>query len=198
MSGLLSMSRWIVNQRAKLIEMTTEFRILDEQGAQVGVVRQEGQTALKKAARFLGNVDQFMTHTFSVYDAEGSKVLGITRPRKILRSKVEVTDGQGLPVGTIVQQNVIGKIRFGLRGPSGEELGAILGQNWRAWDFHVVDTQGQQIGSINKRWAGLGRELFTTADNYVVEVAEHVQGPLRLLALAAGAGIDTALKQAQG
>jgi uncharacterized protein YxjI len=197
-SGLLTMSRWIVNQRAKLIEMTTEYRILDEQGAQVGVVRQEGQTALKKAARFLGNVDQFMTHRFSVYDAEGSKVLGITRPRKILKSKVEVTDGQGLPVGTIVQQNVIGKIRFGLQGPSGEELGAILGQNWRAWDFHVVDAQGQQVGSINKRWAGLGRELFTTADNYVVEVAEHVQGPLRLLALAAGAGIDTALKQAQG
>lgn len=193
--GLLQMDRLIFSQKAKLIELTNEYAIRDEQGNQVGMVRQEGQGALKKVSRFISSLDQFMTHKMVAYDGDGTKVLELTRPAKLLRSRILVSDGAGQPVGEIAQQNVFGKIRFSFIGPVGETVGGINAENWRAWNFSIVDQAGTEIGRITKKWAGLGKELFTTADNYVFEISATVGGPLRLLALGSAVGVDLALKQ---
>lgn len=199
MSTLLELNRMFVRQKAKLIELTNEYAIMDEEGNQVGAIRQEGQSTARKVLRFVSSVDQFLTHRLAIYDAAGAKVLELTRPGKIFKSKVHVTDASGQAVGSIVQQNVFGKIRFGLVDPVGEVLGAVNAENWRAWDFHIADATGAEIGRITKKWAGIGKEMFTSADNYMVEIAPGVTGPLRSLAFAAAAGVDTALKQdAQG
>lgn len=195
MSDLLTRDRIIINQKAKIIEVNNEFKILDEQGTQIGAIRQEGQSALKKVLRFVGDVDQFLTHTLGVFDASGTKVVELTRPRKLIKSKVIVKDGTGREVGRIVQKNVFGKIRFDLEDTQGQNLGQIKAENWRAWDFAIVDAGDNEIGRISKKWEGLMKNVFTTADNYVLEVAPAVTGDLRLIALASAAGIDTALKQ---
>jgi uncharacterized protein YxjI len=195
MTSLLDHERVIINQRPKLIELVNEYRIRDEDGADIGVIRQEGQSKLKKVARFVGNLDQFMTHKLAVYDATGGKVLELVRPRKFLKSKLEVSDGTGRTVGAIVQENVIGKIRFGFEDPSGLALGRIQAENWRAWDFAIVDSADREVGRITKTWEGLAKTLFTTADDYVLELSSAVAGPLRMLAFASAAAVDTALKQ---
>lgn len=195
MSDLLTRDRIIINQKAKIIEVNNEFKILDEQGTQIGAIRQEGQSALKKVLRFVGDVDQFLTHTLGVFDASGTKVVELTRPRKLIKSKVIVKDGTGREVGRIVQKNVFGKIRFDLEDTQGQNLGQIKAENWRAWDFAIVDASDNEIGRISKKWEGLMKNVFTTADNYVLEVVPAVTGDLRLIALASAAGIDTALKQ---
>jgi len=196
--ALLDHKRLIVNQKAKLIELTNEYAIRDEEGAQVGAIRQEGQSKLRKLARLVTSVDQFLTHKLSVYEADGTKLLELVRPRKFLKSSFDVTDGGGMPVGTIVQENVFGKKRFAMKGQAGEDLGSINAQNWRAWNFQIQDTAGMEVGRITKKWAGLGKELFTSADNYVIEIDDAAQGPLRLMALASASAIDTALKQDAG
>lgn len=197
--SILERTRFVVNQKAKLIELTNEYGILDEEGNRIGMIRQEGQSTLKKLARFVSSLDQFMTHTLAIYEADGTKVLEVTRPRKFMKSRLEVKDGQDLPVGTIAQENVVGKKRFSLTGSAGEVLGAINAENLVSWDFRIEDALGSQVGRITKKWAGFGREIFTPADNYLVEINADVTGPLRKLAVAAAAGIDTALKQdAQG
>ena len=195
MTSLLDYERIIINQKAKLIELTNEYKIRDEEGAEIGVIRQEGQSKLKKVARFVSSLDQFMTHTLAVYDASGEKVLELVRPRKFVKSKLDVSDGAGSPAGTIVQKNVFGKIRFGLEDANGQELGEIQAENWRAWNFAIVDVAGTEVGRITKTWEGLAKTLFTTADDYALEVSSALQGPLRLLAFASAAAVDTALKQ---
>jgi uncharacterized protein YxjI len=193
--GLLDHDRIVINQKAKLIEMVNEYMIRDEHGNEIGVIRQEGQTALKKIARFVSSLDQFMTHHLAVYDTIGAKVLELVRPRKVFKSTVEVYDGLGTKVGEIRQQNVFGKIRFGLHDQAGGPIGEIQAENWRAWDFAIVDHIGQGIGRITKTWEGLAKTLFTTADDYLLDVSPTVRGPLRLLAFASAVGVDTALKQ---
>ena len=195
MSTLLTLDRFFVHQKAKLIELTNEYSILDESGTPVGVIRQEGQSKARKILRAFTSIDQYLTHHLSVYDATGQKVLGLTRPAKIMKSKVLVTDAAGAPAGSIEQQNVIGKINFAFMSPAGEVLGAVKAENWRAWNFQIVDAAGVEVGRITKKWGGVGKEMFTSADNYMVEIDPAVTGPLRLLALAAAAGVDTALKQ---
>jgi uncharacterized protein YxjI len=193
--SLLTHDRIVINQKAKIIEVTNEYVIRDTDGNEIGVIRQEGQTTAKKIARFVSSLDQFMTHELSAYDADGSKVLGLKRPRKIMKSTVEVTDGAGAPVGTIRQQNMIGKIRFGLHDATGQQIGEIQAENWRAWNFAIVDHTGAEVGRITKTWEGLAKTVFTTADDYLLDVSPTLTGPLRMLAFASAVGVDTALKQ---
>jgi hypothetical protein len=37
--------------------------------------------------------------------------------------------------------------------------------------------------------------MFTTADNYLLDVSPMLRGPLRMLTFASAVGVDTALKQ---
>jgi len=197
-SDLFERNVLVINQKAKLIELTNEYKILDEAGTQVGVIREEGQSAAKKLLRFVSNLDQFMTHRLGVYDTAGTKVLEMLRPRKIMKSTVQITDGGGRAAGKIVQQNVFGKKRFALEGAGGEMLGSINAENWRAWDYSIQDPDGTEVGRITKKWAGILKEGFTTADNYVFQVTGSVSPELRLLMLASAAGVDLALKQDEG
>ena len=195
MPALLEHDLLVISQKAKLIELTNEYRVRDEHGTDVGLIRQEGQSKARKLLRLVTSVDQFLAVTLTVYDADGRAVVGLRRPPKLLKSRIEVTDGAGVVVGRIVQQNVLGKIRFGLEDAGGTLIGEIRAENWRAWDFAILDASGAEVGRVTKKWAGLGHELFTTADNYVLEIQPGVSGTLRLLLVAAAAGIDTALKQ---
>jgi uncharacterized protein YxjI len=136
-----------------------------------------------------------MTHTLAVYDASGAKVVELTRPRKVFKSTVLVKDGRGSDVGKIVQLNVVGKIHFGLEDAQGQAIGAIRAENWRAWNFSIQDAAGTEVGRITKTWEGLAKTLFTTADDYLLEIRAPVSGPMRQLVLASAAGIDLALKQ---
>ena len=193
--GLLDHDVIVINQKVKLIELTNEYMVRDPDGNDIGVIRQEGQSKAKKLLRLVSSVDQFMTHTLGVYDADGTKVLQLVRPRKLVKSRLEVSDGHGQAIGSIVQQNAVGKIRFGLHDAAGNEIGMLRGENWRAWNFAIQDGSGNEIGRITKKWEGLLKAGFTTADNYVLQIDPGVQGPMRLLAFATAAAVETALKQ---
>ncbi len=184
----------VVNQKAKIIEVNNEYAISDQNGNQIGAVRQVGQSTAKKVMRVLTNVDQYMTHKYQVVDAQGQIQLQLTRPAKFMKSKVIVQDGQGNEIGQILQQNVIGKIRFALEA-GGQPVGAINAENWRAWNFSIADASGAEVAKITKTFAGLARAMFTTADNYVVQIHRPLQDPLRSLVIAAALTVDTALKQ---
>lgn len=184
----------VVNQKAKFIEVNNEYAISDQNGTQIGAVRQVGQSKAKKVMRVLSNVDQFLTHKFQVVDGHGQVQLQITRPAKVMKSKLIVQDGQGAEIGQIIQQNMMGKIRFGLEA-NGQTLGTIKAQNWRAWNFSIVDASDTEIAKITKTFAGLARAMFTTADNYVVQIHRPLEGPLQSLVVAAAVSVDTALKQ---
>ena len=122
-------------------------------------------------------------------------MLEIVRPAKIFKSTLLIRDGGGADRGAIVQENVIGKKQFALRGPGGERLGSIDAENWRSWDFAIHDADGTEIARVTKKWAGFLREGFTTADHYVLEITGPTAPDLRFLLVASAAALDTALKQ---
>jgi uncharacterized protein YxjI len=184
----------VVNQKAKLIEINNEYAIYDQQGRQIGAVRQVGQSAAKKAIRVLTSWDQFLTHKLQVTDMQGNVLLAVTRPAKVMKSRVQVQDGHGNEIGWAVQQNAIGKIRFSLES-GGRTYGSINAENWRAWNFSIQDHTGAEVARITKTWEGLAKTMFTTADNYVLQIHRPLDDPLRSLVVAAALTVDTALKQ---
>jgi uncharacterized protein YxjI len=184
----------VVNQKAKLIEVNSEYAIYDGNGRQIGAVRQVGQNMLKKLIRLLGSYDQFMTHKLQVVDMAGSVLLAITRPAKVFKSRVIIADGAGRELGQVLQQNVFGKIKFSLEA-GGAAVGSINAENWRAWNFSIRDHTDTEVARITKTWEGLAKTMFTTADNYVVQIHRPLEEPLRSLVVASALSVDTALKQ---
>ena len=119
----------------------------------------------------------------------------LVRPRKLMKSTLRISDGAGTDRGTILQQNVVGKKHFALQDAAGDNIGSIDAENWRSWDFAIDDASGAPAGCITKRWAGILREGFTTADHYLLQVTGTPSHDLRFLMLGAAAAVDTALKQ---
>lgn len=184
----------VVNQKAKLIEVTAEYSVFDQQGNTLGSVVQVGQSALRKVLRFVASIDQYLTHRLEIRDAHGRPQLLLTRPAKFIKSRVVVQRPDGQPVGEIVQQNAIGKINFAIMA-DGRKIGAIKAENWRAWNFAIVDHNDAEIARITKTWEGLAKTMFTTADNYVLQIHYQLPEPLLSLVVAAALTVDTALKQ---
>ncbi|WP_031513794.1 phospholipid scramblase-related protein [Streptomyces sp. NRRL F-5123] len=184
----------VVNQKAKLIELVNEYSVFDQHGNTLGSVVEVGQSTAKKVLRFVSSVDQFLTHKLEVRDAHGTPHLVLTRPAKFIKSKVLVQRANGEPLGEIVQQNAFGKIRFGFMY-NGQQIGAIKAENWRAWNFAIVDHTETEIARITKTWEGLAKTLFTTADNYVLQIHRPLQDPLLSMVVASALTVDTALKQ---
>ncbi|WP_256788897.1 phospholipid scramblase-related protein [Frankia sp. AvcI1] len=184
----------VVNQKSKIIEVTNEYAVFDQGGKQIGSVVEVGQSALKKAARVLTSWDQFFSHRLEVRDAAGTVQLLLHRPAKVFKSKVIVSLPDGSELGVIAQQNVFGKIRFDLQA-GGTTIGAIKAENWRAWNFSIVDQNDVEVARVTKTWEGLARAMFTTADNYVVQLHRPLPQPLHSMVVAAALTIDTALKQ---
>ena len=184
----------VVNQKAKLIEVTNEYKVMDQNGNQIGSVMEVGQSTLKKVARFVSSLDQFMTHRLEIRDAYGQPQLVLTRPAKVFKSKVLVSRPDGSPVGEIVQENMIGKINFAMN-VDGQKVGAIKAENWRAWNFAIVDHAENEVARITKTWEGLAKTMFTTADNYVLQIHYQLPEPLLSLVVATALTVDTALKQ---
>jgi uncharacterized protein YxjI len=184
----------VVNQKAKLIEVNNEYAIYDQNARQIAAVREVGQSGLKKAVRLLSSYDQYLTHKLQIVDMAGNVLLALTRPAKFVKSRIIVQDPAGNEIGQIVQQNAIGKIRFGLEA-GGHSYGLIQGENWRAWNFRIDDHTGTEVARVTKTWEGVAKTMFTTADNYVLHIHRPLEDPLRLLVIASALSIDTALKQ---
>ena len=184
----------VVNQKAKIIELVNEYVVSDQNGNRIGSVAEVGQSTVKKIARFVSSLDQFMTHRYEIRDAAEQPVLVLTRPRKIVKSNFVVSRPDGTEVGQVNQSNVFGKIKFALVA-GGARVGSLNAENWRAWNFSILDASENEVARITKTWEGLAKTIFTTADNYVLEIKAPLQDPLLSLVVATALCVDTALKQ---
>ncbi len=60
-----------------------------------------------------------------------------------------------------------------------------------------VDASGDELGVITKKWAGMAKEFFTTADNDMISMSDHPAAAniSSALVLAAGLAIDIVFKE---
>lgn len=88
----------------------------------------------------------------------------------------------------------VGHARFGLEA-RGQRLGSIQAESTKKMDFSVQNPTGTEVARVTKTWAGWAKERFTKADNYVVQMHQPLEEPLRSLVIAAALAIDFALKE---
>lgn len=181
-----------VQQQGSWVQTAGNYEITNHEGVRLGSVRQVGQSQAKQLVRAFTNFDKHMTHRFEVLDAEGNVMLQLTRPAKVVKSKVVISDGAGTEIGQIVQENAFRKIRFDLQ-VGGNSIGRIKGTSWSDWDFVIDDADGTEIGRVAKSFQGVLNAVMKGSDAYVVSMHRPLEDPLRQMVIAAAVCIDTAL-----
>jgi len=183
----------VVNQKAKLFEASAQYSVFDQNGNEIAAVQQVNQSKFAKILKLLVKFDGLLTTELNVIDTNGNQLARLFKPRHFFKAKVEVTTASGLE-GSINTVLKFGKAELKLMMGE-QQVGLIKAENFRAWNFAIFDAAGNQVGKVSKTWAGLGKEFFTQADNYVVEIAQNIQPQLREFSVVSAVAIDAVLKQ---
>jgi uncharacterized protein YxjI len=184
--------QYILDEKVAFLKFENSYTIRDLQGDPIGFIQQEmsgGQKALRLLVK-----KQHLPFTLHILDDDGQVVATIQRGATLVRSNITVSDGRGEVIGYIKQKFTLGKPVFTILDANQCELGQITG-NWRAWDF-AIDVGGRQVGQINKQWNGVAKELFSSADRYLVSVDPALpEDGRKVLIIASAVTIDMVLKE---
>ena len=104
---------------------------------------------------------------------DGETLVRVTRGVSFFVSHVKVTDGQDQVVGGFKQKFFSIGGRFTVLDAQDLPVCTLQG-SWTGWDFKFVAGTAV-LAQVTKKWAGLGKELFTSADNYMLTIADSVR-----------------------
>ncbi len=153
-------------------------------------------SAVMKLLRLVVN-KQLLPTTIVIQESEEAEpVVTLRRGMTLLRSKVSVFDETGKEVGFFRSKLFSLGGGFTVHEPGGAQVADVKG-NWKGWDFKMLDMQGKELGVVNKQWAGAMKEIFTSADNYLIKLDDSITSNpgLAALLLAAGLAIDIVFKE---
>ena len=186
---------FLVKEQVGLFKAASNYDIFDPATQQqVLTCREPKLGLLTKVFRF-SEYKRMTPFAVEVRDASGALALQVSRGVSLFLSSVEVKDGRGALLGRFEQKFFSIGGAFDVKGPHGELVCSLKGK-WTGWDFRF-ERQGKQIGRVSKKWSGMGKELLTSADNYVLEIEPTLAAndPARPLILAAVLCIDLVLKE---
>ena len=173
---LLTRTSFFVKERVAFLKVGDVYDLLDPvTGQAVGQVREEPEWVWLRVL-FNQSIKSMLPSRFVVYDADGvSPAFSLRKRAPFLRTRIEVLDRAGRLVAVLRNKLISVSAMLLIEDAEGRSLGRLAGGafSWtRAW----TDPEGRQVGVMDKKWAGLGKELFTSADNYHLEIAPAFAG----------------------
>jgi uncharacterized protein YxjI len=195
MNPILNKNLFLVKEHVGMFKAANNFDIYDPQtNEKIMLCREDNLGFFTKMFRFT-DYKRMTPFDIEIKTASGEKVLSVKRGISVFLSKVEVFDENNQLVGMFKQKLFSIGGKFDVLDANGNVLCSLKGK-WTSWDFSFIKDK-VEFGRVTKKWAGLGKELFTSADNYVLTIGEQVpaDNSLRLLIVAAVMCIDMVLKE---
>jgi uncharacterized protein YxjI len=127
--------------------------------------------------------------TMELKSPSGATALRVRRPWRFWFSRANIEDGEGRLLGSIQQRFAFFARVYDVLGPTGEVLAHLRGPFFKPWTF-IIEEAGREVGRIQKRWSGFGKEMFTDADSFGVTFNDARDSRLRPLVVGATFLID--------
>lgn len=126
---------------------------------------------------------------------DGQNILSVKRGFSIFDSRVEVFDDLDKLAGTFSRKFFSIGGKFDVLDAQGTVICTLQGK-WTSWDFRFMKGE-KELANVSKKWAGLGKELFNSADNYMLTIDDSIaaNNAARVLIMAAVLCIDMVLKE---
>lgn len=195
MTDVLSRNIYLVKEHVGLFKAANNYDVFDpESGQPLLQCREPKLGTVTKLLRFTDykRMTPFDVH---VTTPDGRQVVRVTRGVSLFLSKVQVMDHNDQVIGMFKQKFLSIGGAFTIFDPNEQPVCQLKGK-WTGWDFRFMAGE-TELAHVTKKWTGLGRELFTSADNYVLSISEGVpaDSPVRQLIIAAVFCIDMVLKE---
>lgn len=193
--SMLNQNTFFVKEHVGYFKAANSYDVLDPATGQIiGTVRETIPNFVVKLLKFT-RLKTSLPFTVDIIENDGKKLVTIKRGFTFFRSSVNVFDSNGQKLGRYQQRLLSLGGKFEILDRSDQPI-AMLQGDWKGWDFTFKDKQGRELAKVNKKWAGVGKELFTTADNYVVNVNPQVTDELlKKLVISAAFCVDMVLKE---
>ena len=195
MHPALQRNMYFVKEHAGLFKAANNYDVLDPQTGQIVLLcREDDLGFFTKLLRFT-DYKRMTPFDVRIKSPDGVTLVRVTRGISFFMSHVKVLDEHDRLVGGFKQKFFSIGGRFTVLDAQDQPVCTLQG-NWTGWDFKFV-AGTTVLAQVSKKWAGLGKELFTSADNYMLTIADSVrpEDPRRLLLLAAVMSIDMVLKE---
>lgn len=193
-SSFFNYNEFFIDEKVGLFKFSNAYKVFNSQGEEIGLIQQKVST-FHKVLRVIGDIKKMMPFTLEILDNNGVVQATINRGWTMFMSKIIITDSNGIEIGKIQQKFKLFKPRFIITDQYEQTIAEING-DWKAWDFTITDPNAMSIGTISKKWNGAMKEIFTSADKYVVSIAEAVAEDTRKMAIVSTAiTIDMVLKE---
>ncbi len=187
--GLFSMKRFIIDEKISLLKFANAYAIYNDAGESVGAIQQVNISGGAKAARLLLGSSAKVLQSFqlNVMDKDGNvqaviKREGVGSGLSSLRV-ITIYDRNNNKIGTL--DNKV------LYDANGVVVGQVQFDSIIRSHFTLYDSTGKTtLARVDKQWNGIGKELFTTADKYLVEICERPDPKNKVLVLATAITVD--------
>jgi len=197
MSGtsVLNRNLFLVKEHVGMFKAANNFDIYDpESGEIILECREEKLGRITKMLRFT-DYKRMTPFNIEIREPGGPTLIRISRGVSFFLSKVQVFNEKDELIGGFKQKFFSVGGAFNVLDPRDQVVCTLKGK-WTGWNFRFMHGD-QQLAQVAKKWSGLGKEMFTSADNYMLEIADSVpaDNPVRLLIMAAVMCIDMVLKE---
>ncbi|MCG8475612.1 MAG: RNAase [Cytophagales bacterium] len=192
---VLNRNLFFVKEHVGMFKAANNYDILDPESQEIVLeCREDDLGFFTKMFRFTG-YKSLTPFDIRIKTPDGKTLIRVKRGVALFRSVVEVFDEHGQLIGKLRQRMLSIGGKFDVLNASDEVFCQLKGK-WTSWEFRFVKDE-VEFAQVSKKWAGFGKELFTSADNYMVEIKPAVKAghPMRKLILGAVMCIDMVLKE---
>ncbi len=196
---MLSADKFAVKEQVKFLKNHKTYDIFDpDTKKQIGTA-EEAISGLVKMLRWVIDA-KFMATTIEVREhPDKALVFSIRRGAYFFRSRVEVRDSNGELIGYFKSKLFSLSGGFHVYDKADKHFAEVKG-NFTGFKYRVLTPDGKvELGRVSKEWGGLVKELFTSADSYMVDVADDLkeQPIAKMLVLASCLAVDMIFKSEQ-
>jgi len=137
---------------------------------------------------------QFLGHwrTFDIIgtDIHQQKIFRAHHPFRWLFNRLDIYGAGDRSVGSLQQRFAWFHKKFDFLDTQNRVVMTMTSPIWKFWRF-PVERNGKNIALIAKKWSGLGKEMFTDADNFKITfIDQSLTLDQKLLVLLSGVFID--------
>lgn len=163
-------------------ETRNKYSIMDGWGNNVLVAEEEsGSFGTVLARLFLTYLRPF---SISIFSADGSEIFVLERPFRFFFHELNVRKPDGVFLGKIKRRFAFLRRIYAVLDRNEREIFQIFGPILRPWTF-LIKKDDQEQGKIVKKWSGLGKEVFTDADNFGINFPTGISADEKAVLLGA-------------
>ncbi len=193
MDKFFSNNTFVIDEKIAAFKLSNAYKVYNGEGQEIGAIQEHKPFTYILLDLILPK--GMVPFELNILNMDGKRIAQLKRGLTLFMSKVQIFNEAGASIGSFKQKFALLKPKFTLLDNLGHELATIKG-DWKAWNFEITDAAGQQIGTVDKKWNGMAKELFTTADKYAVNIEQSVTDENTRVAVASvAATIDMILKE---